>query len=256
MMTLPGRNDLVPARWLLEHEHLLPREGDALDVACGFGRHALWLAARGLRTLAIDGDADAIRFVREESLRRGLPVTAVQMDLEAGLVKLAEDAYDVVVAVHYLHRPLFPLLKASLRQGGLLVYETFTRGQAERGRPRNRPSCSSPASCGSSSTRSRSLSSGKATSKESCWQALLRGGSDRLGDRFGGDAEVRRRPHDAPVPNHQRLGRFVPHAQPPADGVREVAVGLYGHHRVAHRARLGPIEMVHELVQGLGADAA
>jgi len=42
-----------------------------------------------------------------------------------------------VVVVHYLHRALFPALKNALRPGGLLVYETFTRAQAQRGRPTN-----------------------------------------------------------------------------------------------------------------------
>jgi SAM-dependent methyltransferase len=50
---------------------------------------------------------------------------------------VASDAYDVVIVVHYLHRPLFPLLRSALRPGGLLVYETFTRGQAARGKPTN-----------------------------------------------------------------------------------------------------------------------
>jgi len=41
------------------------------------------------------------------------------------------------VAVHYLHRPLFPHLLAALRPGGILVYETFTQAQARRGKPTN-----------------------------------------------------------------------------------------------------------------------
>jgi hypothetical protein len=39
--------------------------------------------------------------------------------------------------VHYLHRPLFAALLGALRPGGVLVYETFTRAQAARGRPTN-----------------------------------------------------------------------------------------------------------------------
>lgn len=128
---------MQPTRWLLEHEHLLPRGGEALDVACGRGRNAFWLAAQGLSTLAIDRDAEAVQFVREEARRRGLPVTAEVVDLESDFTGFAEGAYDVIVVVHYLYRPLFPALKAALRPGGLLVYETFTRGQEQRGHPRN-----------------------------------------------------------------------------------------------------------------------
>jgi hypothetical protein len=43
----------------------------------------------------------------------------------------------VVVVVHYLHRPLFPALIEALSPDGLLVYETFTRAQAARGKPTN-----------------------------------------------------------------------------------------------------------------------
>ena len=39
--------------------------------------------------------------------------------------------------MHYLHRPLFPSLIAALAPGGLLIYETFTRAQAARGKPTN-----------------------------------------------------------------------------------------------------------------------
>ena len=126
-----------PTRWLLEHEHLLPQSGNALDVASGQGRNALWLASRGLQTLALDLDAAAVQFVREQAERRGLPLSAEVRDLETSADPLPADAYDAIVVVHYLHRPLFPALKAALRRGGLLVYETFTRGQAERGKPTN-----------------------------------------------------------------------------------------------------------------------
>jgi SAM-dependent methyltransferase len=126
-----------PTRWLLEHEHLLPRSGAALDIACGRGRNAFWLASRGLQTVALDRDAAAVEFVRDEAGRHELPIRAAVADLEAESNPLPADSYDVVLVVHYLHRPLFPALKAALRPGGLLVYETFTRGQEERGHPTN-----------------------------------------------------------------------------------------------------------------------
>ena len=125
----------LPARWLVDHQHLLPRQGHALDVACGRGRHALWLAARGLETHALDRQEEAIAFVTEEAQRLGLPVQGAVRDLEQGAPTLPPDAYDVIVVVHYLHRPLFPSLRRALRRGGLLIYETFTIEQALRGKP-------------------------------------------------------------------------------------------------------------------------
>ena len=59
------------------------------------------------------------------------------MDLENGTPFLEPDSFDLIVVVHYLHRPLFPALVSALRPGGVLVYETFTRAQAARGKPTN-----------------------------------------------------------------------------------------------------------------------
>ena len=123
--------------WLTSNAHLLPTVGDALDVACGSGRHALWLAERGLRTTALDRDADRIAALNADASRLHLPVQAEVVDLESAGFQFTPDTYDVIVVVHYLHRPLFPSLIAALRPGGLLVYETFTRAQAARGRPTN-----------------------------------------------------------------------------------------------------------------------
>jgi SAM-dependent methyltransferase len=127
----------LPARWLVQHESLLPDRGRALDVACGRGRHAFWLAAKGFDTVAIDRNRDAVAFVNDEARRQVLPLRATTVDLEAQNVSLESAAYDLVVVVHYLHRPLFPVLRAALRPGGMLVYETFTSAQARRGRPTN-----------------------------------------------------------------------------------------------------------------------
>jgi tellurite methyltransferase len=128
---------MAPARWLVDHAHVLPTTGDALDVASGSGRNAYWLASRGLRTLAIDRSAAAITEIRETARGRGLPLRADIVDLETNDAPLPAAAYDVIVVVHYLHRALFPALKAALKPGGLLVYETFTRAQAARGKPTN-----------------------------------------------------------------------------------------------------------------------
>jgi SAM-dependent methyltransferase len=126
-----------PSSWLVQHAGLLPREGRALDVACGRGRHALWLAAHGLTTFAIDRDAEAIRELNEAAVARRLPLRAEVRDLEDGSNPFRGSTFDVVVVVHYLHRPLFPALIEALSPDGLLVYETFTRAQAARGKPTN-----------------------------------------------------------------------------------------------------------------------
>jgi len=127
----------APAAWLVQHSELLPRTGSALDVACGRGRHALWLAERGLTTLALDRDADAVRELNDLARDRRLPLSAEVRDLEGHPRPFLGASFDVIVVVHYLHRPLFPALVAALAPRGVLVYETFTRAQAARGKPTN-----------------------------------------------------------------------------------------------------------------------
>lgn len=123
--------------WLVANAVLLPSCGVALDVACGRGRNTFWLAARGFMVEAVDRDAAAIAAVRQEAAARHLPIHAEVVDLETGSPNLGESRYDLIVVVNYLHRPLFPSLLAALRPGGVLVYETFTRAQARRGKPTN-----------------------------------------------------------------------------------------------------------------------
>jgi SAM-dependent methyltransferase len=126
-----------PTHWLTDHAAVLPPCGAALDVASGRGRNALWLAGRGFETRAIDRDPSAIESLRVAAKHLQLPLSTEVVDLESGSVSLGVAIYDVIVVVHYLHRPLFPSLVAALRSGGLLVYETFTREQAKRGKPTN-----------------------------------------------------------------------------------------------------------------------
>src|SRR5262249_48731984 len=127
----------APASWLLENLDLLPERGRMLDVACGGGRHALFLASVGWTVRAVDRDAGRMEALRATAARRGLALAAQVVDLEAGEPDLGDGVYDLVLVVHYLHRPLFPVLRRALSPGGLLLYETFTAAQAARGKPTN-----------------------------------------------------------------------------------------------------------------------
>jgi SAM-dependent methyltransferase len=126
-----------PSTWLASHRHLLPSGGDALDFASGSGRNSIWLAEQGFTTLAVDRNASALDILGQEAAQRGLSIRTQVVDLENGEPFLQADTFDLIVVVHYLHRPLFPALVSALRPGGVLVYETFTRAQAARGQPTN-----------------------------------------------------------------------------------------------------------------------
>lgn len=127
----------TPSDWLTGNVDLLPRGGRVLDVACGKGRHALWLAAHGFTVYAIDRNADAIASLRESAESRGLHITTAVIDLETDPVPQLPPDFDVVLVFNYLHRPLMPSLLAAVKPGGHIFYETFTTHQAERGHPKN-----------------------------------------------------------------------------------------------------------------------
>lgn len=108
--------------------------GEVLDLACGSGRHAKWLAGRGCPVLAVDRDEQSL------ALAAGPGITTMQLDLESG-----EDSawpfearrFAAIVVTNYLHRPLFPHLLDSLAEGGVLIYETFAAGNGQFGKPSN-----------------------------------------------------------------------------------------------------------------------
>ena len=126
-----------PSAWLIDNAGLLPRGGTVLDVACGRGRHAFLLASAGFDVHAIDRDPEAVDFVRATAERLHLSLTCELVDLETDPPPELPGGCDVVLVFNYLHRPLMPALRAALKPGGRLFYETFTVQQAERGHPKN-----------------------------------------------------------------------------------------------------------------------
>jgi SAM-dependent methyltransferase len=114
-----------PARVLSENRHLLPAQGDALDLACGLGANAALLAESGLRVKAWDISAVAIEAVRRLAAARGLTITAGVRDVLASPPPVG--GFDVIVVSRFLERALAPALVDALRPGGLLFYQTFTR---------------------------------------------------------------------------------------------------------------------------------
>ena len=103
-----------------------------LDLACGSGRNARWLAEQGWRVEAVDRDETAIA-----GLQQVPGLHAFQADLENGPWPFTGRLFDGIVVCRYLHRPLLPLLTQCLAPNGVLIYETFMLGQEKFGRPQN-----------------------------------------------------------------------------------------------------------------------
>lgn len=124
-----------PSPLLTEHRHMLPQSGWALDVACGDGRNALWMARQGFVVDAFDIAFAALRGLAVAAAAERLPVRPVQADLER--FALPADRYALVVNVRYLQRSLLPALRCAVAPGGVIAFETFLREQARIGHPRN-----------------------------------------------------------------------------------------------------------------------
>ena len=105
-----------PAAFLVEHRRLLPTRGRALDVAMGTGRNTLYLASLGYEVTGIDVSGVAVARCREEAVRLGLRVEAIQADLES--YEMASDVYDLVIDFYYLRREAAPQLTSGLPPGG------------------------------------------------------------------------------------------------------------------------------------------
>ena len=107
--------------------YLLPKKGSALDLACGTGRNALFLAQRGLDVVGMDRSAEALQEAADSAAEARLKVHWQQEDLET--VHLSSAGFDVVTCFYYRDPRLYPQIVSTLKTGGLLFYETYTRGQ-------------------------------------------------------------------------------------------------------------------------------
>jgi SAM-dependent methyltransferase len=123
----------MPSGWVLRFADMLSMSSCVLDLACGQGRHARWLADRGCQVTAVDRDPAALAAVASYP-----GVTTCELDLESGAAwPWADAAFDAIVVINYFHRPSFDHLGALLRPGGVLIYETFMLGNAIFGKPSN-----------------------------------------------------------------------------------------------------------------------
>jgi SAM-dependent methyltransferase len=105
-------------------------ESRALDIACGAGRDAVYLALSGFETHAWDILPDALTRCDDLARRCNVPVRTRLCDAEDPTV-FGGEQFDLIACFNFLHRPLMPLIATALRPGGVLVYETFVHPQRD-----------------------------------------------------------------------------------------------------------------------------
>jgi tellurite methyltransferase len=109
----PGYMESPPDSLLVELVDALPA-GSALDLACGTGRNAVYLAGSGWQVTAVDASPVAIA-----RLRQVLPqVDARVADLEQGEFVIEPQSFDLICDFYYLQRNLFPAIREGVRPGG------------------------------------------------------------------------------------------------------------------------------------------
>jgi tellurite methyltransferase len=97
------------------------KPGRALDIACGAGRHAIYMASRGWQVTAIDYSEVGLEIARRRAAERNVAIEIIEADLEQDGFAIEADRYDLICVFYYLQRNLFPWIQAGLRTNGTFI---------------------------------------------------------------------------------------------------------------------------------------
>jgi len=122
----------TPSDWVVKHTPLIRNGGQVLDLACGYGRHAIWLAAQGYQVDAVDCNAQALA-----GMHGIANINVMVADIECGEWPATDKKYDAIIVSRYLYRPILSMLAQMLNINGVLIYETFMIGNERYGKPSN-----------------------------------------------------------------------------------------------------------------------
>lgn len=112
--------------------------GDALDLGCGPGRHAIPLARRGFRVTAVDLSAFQLARARDHAAAAQVSVEFVQADMRAFVRAGAFDlAVSLFTSFGYFEDPaddrrVLDNVRRSLRPGGVLVMDVASKERLAR----------------------------------------------------------------------------------------------------------------------------
>ena len=118
----------APSAWITRFAHLVRPQGTVLDLACGMGRHTRYFFESNHALTSVDKSQEATQSVADIA-------ETITADIENGPWPLAGRSFDGVVITNYLWRPLWPQILASVKPGGVLLYETFGQGNEAYGKP-------------------------------------------------------------------------------------------------------------------------
>ncbi len=120
---------------LANYSYLLPTEGIALDLACGQGGNALFLAQAGLEVQAWDVSSVAIKQLKKHAKLKNLDIHACVHDVISS--PPLPESFDVLVVSFFLDRALCAQLYSALKPGGMLFYQTYCQQKTSEQGPKN-----------------------------------------------------------------------------------------------------------------------
>jgi len=118
-----------PIKLVRDYVHLATGK-QALDIACGMGRHSKYLASLGFEVDALDISSVAI-----EQLQNIPHIHAIEVDFDT--YTLEKDKYDLIVCTYFLERKLFPQMFDALKPNGIILMETFLHDEGNERVPSN-----------------------------------------------------------------------------------------------------------------------
>ncbi len=108
----------------------------ALDLGCGGGRDAVFLAQQGWQVTGIDQESRVLKRAKQLASRSGASVKFKCCDLKKQAC-FPEKQFDLVVVMRYLNRALFAQIDQAIAPGGMLLYQTFVSGVEAFDSPKN-----------------------------------------------------------------------------------------------------------------------
>ena len=113
-----------PHKLLVEIANAIKKPAKALDLACGTGRNAIYLAEKGWQVTAVDNSSVGIEIAKQRAAEKGVKIDFRVADLEelrkSGFA-IEDDAYDLICDFYYLQRDLFAAMKTGVKVGGIIV---------------------------------------------------------------------------------------------------------------------------------------
>lgn len=140
LATGPGRGHLwSPPPWLERHLDLLPPSalGPVVDLGCGSGRAAVYLAERGYRVTGLDWQPEALEMGGQLAQSRGVSCDFLQVDLR-NTAEVPAGPWSVILNFRYLQRDLLGRFHSLLKPGGMALVSTFREAAGYTGHPQPR----------------------------------------------------------------------------------------------------------------------